>query len=681
MARAYFAAEEANDAKRPEMDELPQQKAVVGKRKPGDYPGPQTSKKQHKAGQSSQREPRPIHLTPLNDSRTNVFMQIRGENTEDCRTLQAEIEELIRRRHLNRFLQRPGLTSGPEDGGDAEPPRNRVAARVVNMISIRPAGGDGRELAAAKRPRTGLGSEDDVIYFSSRDLDHVTSPHSDPLVVTALVSDGANDYQMKRVFVDNENSCNLLYLIAYFKLGLKKNRMKAPEGPLYGLDNDPMPVQGIIQLEVTLGTYPRTASKVFTFLVVDLPSVYNAIFGRPYLARSTQWTSIPHLKMKFPTPCGVGEVLGDQSTGRMCYLLKTTQVTLPQPMEDLDLRDEATLQHAQPGEPVVQVPLDPTDREKLGVDPRHKPVKQKHRNYSTEKLVAIREEVKKLLDAGFVREVQYSNWLANVVMVKNKNGKWRMCVDFTDLNKACPKDSFPLPRIDQLVDSTSSHELLSFMDAYSGYNQIRMTTNNVAEYEALLAGLRLAKECSAEELIVYSDSELVVNQVRGSFNINNEQLSKYLSKVKGMIKSFKTAEFIHIPREENDKADTFARAAASGDPEQYAKGMREILGKPSIEDPEQEIMQVADGSTWMTPYLKFLSDGSLPEDPSEAKKIRKTVGWYTIMDGQLYRQGFSAPYLRCLAPEEAEYALQEVHLGICGSHIGGKNLAFKLMRQ
>ena len=65
-------------------------------------------------------------------------------------------------------------------------------------------------------------------------------------------------------------------------------------------------------------------------------------------------------------------------------------------------------------------------------------------------------------------------WLANVVLVKNANGKWRMCVDFTDLNKACLKDSFPLPRIDQLVDSTAGHKLLTFIDAFSGYNQIRM---------------------------------------------------------------------------------------------------------------------------------------------------------------------------------------------------------------
>ena len=76
--------------------------------------------------------------------------------------------------------------------------------------------------------------------------------------------------------------------------------------------------------------------------------------------------------------------------------------------------------------------------------------------------------------AQFIKEVYYPDWLANVVMVKKASGKWRMCIDFTDLNKACPKDSYPLPRIDQLVDSTAGHQLLSFMDAFSGYNQIKM---------------------------------------------------------------------------------------------------------------------------------------------------------------------------------------------------------------
>ncbi|KAL0319648.1 UNVERIFIED_CONTAM: Transposon Ty3-G Gag-Pol polyprotein [Sesamum radiatum] len=80
----------------------------------------------------------------------------------------------------------------------------------------------------------------------------------------------------------------------------------------------------------------------------------------------------------------------------------------------------------------------------------------------------IRKEVEKLLVAGHIRPVQYPEWLANVVLVPKPNKKWRMCIDFTDLNRACPKDSYPLPRIDALVDSTAGCEMMSFLDAFQG---------------------------------------------------------------------------------------------------------------------------------------------------------------------------------------------------------------------
>ena len=111
---------------------------------------------------------------------------------------------------------------------------------------------------------------------------------------------------------------------------------------------------------------------------------------------------------------------------------------------------------------------------KLNVNLAYSPIRQKKRVFVQKQDKAIVEEVRKLLEAGFIREVYYPDWLANVVMVKKANRKWRMCVGFMDLNKACPKDSYPLPQIDTLVDSTTRHELLSFMDAFSGYNQIKM---------------------------------------------------------------------------------------------------------------------------------------------------------------------------------------------------------------
>ena len=94
----------------------------------------------------------------------------------------------------------------------------------------------------------------------------------------------------------------------------------------------------------------------------------------------------------------------------------------------------------------------------LNVYPSSKPVLQKKRVFAPEQDNAINEEVQKLTTSKFIQEVYYPDWLANVVMVKKASGKWRMCIDFTDLNKACPKDSYPLPRIDQLVDSTADRK-------------------------------------------------------------------------------------------------------------------------------------------------------------------------------------------------------------------------------
>ena len=107
---------------------------------------------------------------------------------------------------------------------------------------------------------------------------------------------------------------------------------------------------------------------------------------------------------------------------------------------------------------------------RLNISPSFKPVKQKRRSFTSERQKAINEEVNKLLQAKAILEVEYPDWLIKVVLVKKANGKWQLCIDFTDVNKACPKDSFPLPRIDLIMDAMTGHELLNFLDAFSGYN-------------------------------------------------------------------------------------------------------------------------------------------------------------------------------------------------------------------
>jgi len=110
----------------------------------------------------------------------------------------------------------------------------------------------------------------------------------------------------------------------------------------------------------------------------------------------------------------------------------------------------------------------------LNVSKTARPIKQKLRQFARDKKEAVRTEITWLLAAGFIKEVYHPDWLANPVLVRKKNKEWRMCVDYTDLNKHCPKDPFGLPRIDEVVDSTAGCELLSFLDCYSGYHQISL---------------------------------------------------------------------------------------------------------------------------------------------------------------------------------------------------------------
>ena len=111
---------------------------------------------------------------------------------------------------------------------------------------------------------------------------------------------------------------------------------------------------------------------------------------------------------------------------------------------------------------------------KLNVFPTAKQVRQRVRWFHLDRHQIIRTGVDNLLATGFIREVKYPEWLANVVVVPKKCGKWHVCVDYTDLNEAFPKDSFPLPRIEKIVDAFVGHNILSFLDAFSKYHQIPM---------------------------------------------------------------------------------------------------------------------------------------------------------------------------------------------------------------
>ena len=151
-------------------------------------------------------------------------------------------------------------------------------------------------------------------------------------------------------------------------------------------------------------------------------------------------------------------------------------------------------------------------------------------------------------------------------------------------------------------------------------------------------------------------------------------MKKYLEKVLLLVKKFKEANFIQIPREENVKADVLAKEASGIEP---MDEFDEVQYVSSIDLPE--VQQIEDRENWMTPIVSYLKDGKLPEGKDEAKKLRVRAARYVLMDEVLYKRGFSQPYLRCLAPNEANYVLREIHEGACGNHSGARSLIHKVV--
>ncbi|GKV29468.1 hypothetical protein SLEP1_g38394 [Rubroshorea leprosula] len=942
------------------------------------------------------------------------------------------------------------ISGGVHSEGQSARARKAYARQVMTVNKNRP----------LKRPFEEVEWENMPITFSPADYKRaegeldIMMPHADPFVAT--------------VHTGNHNV------------------NKKHEGPIYGFDNQLVPVEGVITLPIYVGSEPRFRMASVTFLVVKMESAFNAILGRATLCELKAVISQPHLSMKFPTPQGVGVLKGNQKMARACYqdtFKKVELVAAPSGSEnrrptqlgqqtmsisDIEHRLDGVEQKAEPVEPVETVPLNPdvpemtvkigtklTEEEraklleflrsnqdvfawtmdempgipaeltvhKLSMDPTKRPVVQKRRLFGPEKQVAIDEEIQKLLQAGFIRRVEYFEWVSNPVLIKKPNGKWRMCIDFTNLNDACPKDLHPLPNVEKLVERAAGHERMSFLDVSSGYHQVQLllddqekiafyagdaiycyvmmpfglknagatyqklvqiifklqigrnievyvddmivtsvraenhigdlsetfqnlrraqmklnplkctfvvelgkflgyvvskkgievnpekvqavqqmeppktvkevqcltgrvtalhrfiarsaerclpffkalrepknfqwtgecqqafdelkqylasvpllskpvhgeclylylgvtkeamssvllreenknqkpicyvskvlqgaeqnyplaekaafalvytarklrayfqshqivvyidlplrkilqkpelsghcdflvecisateeakapecpvwvlyvdgaasvegsgtgavlvgpdgfksehalrfkfqTTNNAAEYEALVYGLKLAAELKVQNIQVFSDSQLVVGQVKGSYETRDPQLGRYASVVNKLKSRFASFQIDKIPRADNQRADKLSKLASSQETNPHRSTTVEVLDAPSYTDftIECQLLSTDPSSpSWTTPLISYLQSGELPEDLSTAKLIKRRAAHFTLLDNKLYKRAVSMPLLRCLTPYEAEYAVREVHEGVCGTHIGGKTLARKLLR-
>jgi len=245
-------------------------------------------------------------------------------------------------------------------------------------------------------------------------------------------------------------------------------------------------------------------------------------------------------------------------------------------------------------------------------------------------------------------------------------------------------------------------------------------SNNQAEYEALIVGMLLAREMGARRLMAKINSLLVTGQVTGEFQAKDPQMVAYLEYVHTMKVSFAEFELIHVPREQNARADLLAKLASLGKGGRQRTDIQETLKVPRAFVTDNQVLQVCKSyervaighrsltqetlraprvrarpmrsdevmevgvagraDTWITLYQRYLADGVLPLEPTEAKRIKKSSSKFTLIDGDLFRFGFTHPVLACVHGEQCTRIMSELHEGICGSHVGGRALASKVLR-
>ncbi|XP_073138042.1 uncharacterized protein [Henckelia pumila] len=463
------------------------------------------------------------------------FHQEYGHITNDCQRLGEEVQriisedarlraELTRRANPSRQGRAPqwrdqgNEVRGNQPDHQRRAPRNGQEDRVeqianhphrgmINMISGGTTDGDSgraRKAHGRRLENFEVNSQlscptDPNISFGREYLKDVVVPHNNPLLVTLTIA----NYDVARIFVDTGSSVNII-----FKETL-----------------DQMKLEGF-----------------------ELDPITTELYG--FTGHALQ--PLGQIKLKFPSGREVGVVRGDQKAARLCFV-NEVKIDAKKNRREVGMVSVGRTSRVfgqkvllmsgegnekvelSPGAQIVKLAADliPSVKQRLvdclkknkdvfawsvselkGVSAEimvHqlntlagvRPIKQKKRHFGPEKDKVIKKEVDELLEAGHIREVQFPTWLSNVVLVPKSSGKWRMCVDFRDLNKACPKDCYPLPRIDQLVDSTAGHQYLCFMDAYQGYHQIPLakedqdkvsftTSHGTFCYRVMLFGLKNA---------------------------------------------------------------------------------------------------------------------------------------------------------------------------------------------
>ncbi|GKA19958.1 reverse transcriptase domain-containing protein [Tanacetum coccineum] len=403
--------------------------------------------------------------TPVEKRNANKFYEFHGEvehNTDECMHLRKQIKEMLKAGKLSYLIKEIKQNNGKEQPKVTKKGETAGKDKAMSILMVQP-----WERVARQRITQSF-SPNSEISFPPLGEDEGTEG---PMIIEAEIG----------------------------------GHCMHPTTPLIGFSGEIIWPIGKIQLLVTIGDEEHSASALMNFVVVRSLSPYNGVIGRLGVKKLQAVPSTVHGMLKIPVEGGVITLKSSRLVPLECAMVSGPERTLPANKPTVEERIKVAINPEYPKQTImIGSTLTEEGRNKLcsllqqnldvfawkpadmtGV-PRHiaehrlnvrkgcSPIRQKKRGQAADRNQAIQEEVGKLVEAGIMREVHYHDWLSNPVMVKKHDNSWRMCVDFKDLNKACPKDGYPLPEIDWKVESLCGFPFKCFLDTYKGYHQIQM---------------------------------------------------------------------------------------------------------------------------------------------------------------------------------------------------------------
>ncbi|EOY03309.1 H0502G05.11 protein [Theobroma cacao] len=460
-----------------------------------------------------QNNPLPIHPNPRGQVSAIIHAHHDDPSSSNTQFNDANEATRVTSSIANSLMKTPSFRHFFDQLGFSEEARKEAAISLVQI-----AGEQYGECNLIERPMGKMvGAYKNAIVFTEADMCTPHPYHNKPLYVESTI----NGYPIRRTFIDDGSSVNLIPLSTLKAVNMDLKSLRRPMA-ITSFDNKEIITLGQVTVNFKMGPIQDQTC----FHVIDANVAYHALIGRKFLHMHNIIPSSRHQCIKGYWKGKEVFILATKApferheppdTSPSCFqveaekekvqeVLSTKEQLSDQPkpqgdeLEEINMAEEGEtskplfISKSLSGEQKVvliellrkfQDVFAWTYEQMLGLDenlithelhisPQSKPVKQHARVFHHEIEGQIKEEINKLLKVGFIKPIHYPTWLANVVPVKKKNGTIRVCVDFRDLNKACPKDDFPLPNIDTLVDATVGHEMFSFMDGFSGYNQIKM---------------------------------------------------------------------------------------------------------------------------------------------------------------------------------------------------------------